>query len=128
MLIFYQLLPHCRRQRIVVVVFFGVSVSLFASRLWRLVVELVVIGASSSLLFRYCWQRCYLLWLHLSDSAPRCCSSSWVFYLWRSLIVGVIVGFSSLVPSLLGLLLSVASRCCFWRLSVVGGGGVAAFY
>ena len=51
MLIFYQLLPHFRRRHLVIVVVVGVSLSLLASRIWRLIVEVGVFGVSSSELF-----------------------------------------------------------------------------
>ena len=71
MLIFYQLFPHCRRRRLGVVIIVGVSSSFLASKFWRLVVEVVVIGVSSLLMFFRCCKRCPFLWLSLSVSATH---------------------------------------------------------
>ena len=45
MLIFYQLLPHFHRLSLVIIVIVGVLSSFLASRIWRLVIEVVVVGA-----------------------------------------------------------------------------------
>ena len=125
MLIFYQLLPHCRRWRTVIVVVVGILSSLLVSRLWRLIVEIVIFGVSSSSLFCNCCQRRLFLCLRLSASAPRrhcrrlvfflssdsCCwcHRHWVSYRRRSLVVvDVIVGWSSLAAA-------AASCRCLWR-------------
>ena len=70
MLIFYQLLSHFRRRRLVVIVVVGVLSSLLESRLWRLVVGVVVVGVSSLALFFRCRQQCNFLCLRPSASAP----------------------------------------------------------
>ena len=87
MLISYQLFPHCRRCCLIVVFLVSVLSLLLASWIWRLVVKVVGVGVLLSLLFRRCWQRCPLIWLHPSDSAPRFC---------RSLVVVIFGGVTSM--------------------------------
>ena len=91
-------------------------------RLRRLFFKVVLIGVSSSLLFRRCRQRRTFLWLRPSASAPRRrCRRFWVSYCQRRLVVVVIFGLSLSALSLLGILLSAASLCCRpRRLLVVG--------
>ena len=117
MLIFYQLLPHCRRWLLVIIFVVGVLLSLLASQLWRLTVKVVVVGFLSLLYFRRCQQRRPFLWMSPLASAPRrrCHRRCWVYYRRQRLFVVVVVGFLSLVLSSLGLLLSAASCCCCWR-------------
>ena len=62
----------------------GVSsfLSLLASRIWRLVVEVLVFSVLSLSLFCGCWQGCHFLWMRPSASVPR---------YWRHLVV-IVVG------------------------------------
>ena len=71
-------MPHRLCWRLVTVCVVGVLSLLSASRLRRLVVEVVGVGVSLLLLLRRCRQRRPFLWLCLSASAPR---------RWRRLVV-----------------------------------------
>ena len=92
MLIFYQLLTHCCRWRLIFVAIVGVSSSLLAFRLRRLVVEVVVIVVSLLLLFCRCRQQRPFLWLRSLACAPRCL---------RRLVVVVVVGVASFYEKLI---------------------------